>query len=158
VTAPNDVSGRDSTATPEPARFGEVIHTRPSPEEFEDAAERVRTLRLNLGVLRSEVENLGDAWSPLPADDKRFRDVEGLLTAALVLLYDAECNFPKWADTKREKLAHPETYVIREGWADERREHALVSLWWWDRYHQRFGPDLKAMPWRSSNGSPRDAS
>lgn len=138
----------------EPAQFGEVIHTRPSPEELEDAGNRVMTLRHNLSVLRGEVENLGAGWAPLAGDSKTYRDVEGLLTAALVLLYDAECSFSKRAEDKREKLAHPETYVIREGFHDERYETALVKVWWWDQYHQDFGPDFMPMPWRAPSDKP----
>lgn len=135
------------TANDELPNRGCIIHTRPSPEEYEAAGERIRKLRHNIGVLRGEVENLGAAWAPTPAHDQRYRDVEGLLTAALVLLYDAECRFPKQAETKRTQLAHPEAYHIREGWQDARDEEGLVKLWWWDKYHQDFGPWLSDMPW-----------
>jgi hypothetical protein len=135
----------------ERARYGEVVYERPSPDELDAAGERVRRLRRNLFVLRSEAEQLRQGWAPLAGDDGRYRDVEGLLTAALVLLYDAEVRFPKWAEAKREKLAHPETYVVKEGFPDQRREDALVEVWWWDKYHQQFGPDLVPLPWRTKN-------
>lgn len=132
----------------ERAKYGEVIHTRPSPEEYEDAGERIRTLRHNLGILRSEAQQLNAGWAPNPGDTKTYRDVEGLLTAAIVLLAEPERSFPKWAEEKREKLAHPEKYVIEEGFWTERYENALVRVWWWDGYHQEWGPDFSPMPWR----------
>jgi hypothetical protein len=129
------------------ARFGQIIHTRPSPVELEAAGTRVKTLRSNLFVLRCEVESLEMAWAPTAAHDKRYRDVQGLLTAAMVLLYEAETAFPRRAAQKAEQLAHPETYVIREGFGDQRDEDGLVECWWWDDYHTRFGPNLHPMPW-----------
>lgn len=137
----------------ERAQFGEVVYTRPSPDELDEAAHRIEVIRSNLSVLRSEVENLERAWSPTPAHDRTFRDVEGLLTAALVLLYKPMGQLPNRATAKREKLAHPETYVIEEGFSDQRDEDGLVSVWWWDRYHEKFGPNLTPMPWREPNPS-----
>jgi hypothetical protein len=133
------------------AKYGEVAYTRPSAEELDAAALRVRAIRHNLSVLRGEVEQLETAWAPTRAGDQRYRDVQGLLTAALVMLYDAEDSFPRWAERKREKLAHPETYVVKEGFGDQRSEDGLVKVLWWDDYHTRFGPNLCPMPWREPN-------
>lgn len=130
------------------ARYGEVVYTRPSPEELDQAGRRVRTIRDNISVLRSEVDNLERAWAPTAAGDQRYRDVQGLLTAALVMLHEAEERFPTWAERKRERLAHPETYVIKDGFGDQLGEDGLVGVWWWDDYHTRMGPNLSPMPWR----------
>lgn len=131
----------------------QIIHERPTPDELDDAGLRVRTLRHNITVLRGEVESLRRGWAPLPGDDERYRDVEGLLTAALVMLYDAEVQFPKRAEVKREALANPDN-IIKPGFSDPRREDALTEVWWWDKYHQDFGPDLAPMPWRAPSDKP----
>lgn len=128
----------------------EIIYSRPAPDELDEAGQRVKILRHNISVLRSEVESLGRGWAPLAGDDSRFRDVEGLLTAALVLLHESEVFFPQRAEKKRVKLTDPSVRV-EEGFQDERRENALVDVWWWDKYHQDFGPDLVPMPWRAPN-------
>lgn len=135
------------------ATTGQVIHKRPSPEELDFAGIRIAAIRSNIFVLRTELQNFRKAWAPHESDDKTYRDVEGLLTAALVMLYEPKQRFPNWATTKREQLAHPETYVIEEGFSTgglAGNEMGLVEQLWWDEYHKRFGPNLVPMPWRGS--------
>lgn len=134
------------------ALYGEVVYTRPSPEELDEAAHRLEVIRSNISVLRDEVRNLERAWAPTAAHDQTYRDVQGLLTAALMMLHEPGTRFPKWAERKRNQLAHPETYVVREGFGDQRDENGLIEVWWWDRYHTNFGPNLRSMPWREPNG------
>lgn len=102
------------------ATSGQVIFTLPSPEDMEKRGKELESLRSELATIRGKVDDLRSLLIKEGHFDddgitRDYRDVNTFLTAAISRLYESAIGFPKWAETKREMLTHPEIYMIREG-------------------------------------------
>jgi hypothetical protein len=102
------------------ATSGEVVYTLPSPEQMEKRGRYIEELRMKMSDIRSKLDDIRydlrrEGYSNDDGFTSDLRDVNAFMTAGISRLYDAVIVYPKWAAIKREKLSHPETYVIIEG-------------------------------------------
>lgn len=100
----------------------EIISERPTPDELTDDAVEVEKIRYQLSDLRSRVDLLGDHHRGIVDTDFPYRDVHGLLTSALVLLYPEIQRLTDYAKDKTKKLADKSGSIeVRPGfWDDDR--------------------------------------
>lgn len=107
------------------AKYGEVVHRRPTPDEMiEDGTELTR-IRRELGDYRAIIDDIASRYEY--ALGKQLRDVSGCLTASIVMLHDPARHLPRWGAEKKDKLARPELFVLRDGFGDELQEKAFES-------------------------------